>query len=150
VHGQPKQDKAAEHFARANMERPPMSSWLKSLTSASFVIAGLTTCSCLAAGDLISEQPNEDVQEHSWSREQKLPTRPDPVTIVQQKAQIRAQQRNERMATASWYGMSMSRPSGASTPFTSRYGSVWEMPGGRPYSWYPAYARPTYVFYPWW
>ena len=34
--------------------------------------------------------------------------------------------------------MSNGRPIGAPTPFMSRYSPVWEMPGGRPFSWYPA------------
>jgi len=62
-------------------------------------------------------------------------------TIVQQKAQVRAEQRQERMASMNWYGMSNSRPNAATTPFTSRYSSVWEMPGGRPYSWTPSWSR---------
>jgi len=41
-----------------------------------------------------------------------------------------AEQRQERMASMNWYGMSNSRPNAATTPFTSRYSSVWEMPAG--------------------
>jgi hypothetical protein len=87
---------------------------------------------------------SENEKEQSWYREQA--PKSDALAIVQQKAQIRAQQRMDRLASMQWYGMSGSRPQSLATPFSSRYGSLWEMPGGKPYSWYP-YARPGYVMY---
>jgi hypothetical protein len=126
-----------------------MSSWFKLTLQVGVVAVGLSACSCFAAGTLMNADAEEPSQEQSWNREQqKSSLRQDARALAQQKAQARAEQRMDRMATSAWYGMSSSRPSGTSTPFTSRYGSVWEMPGGRPYSWYPAYARPNYVF--WW
>jgi hypothetical protein len=108
---------------------------------------GLAVCSgpCLAAGNLMSVTTGEEQQDQSWYREQSS-AKADSLAIIQQKAQIRAEQRNSRMASMQWYGMSNSRPQGAVTPFTSRYSPVWEMPGGKPYSWYPQ-ARPGYVMY---
>jgi hypothetical protein len=107
--------------------------------------------SCSAAGDLtdttvpMDPMPgSENEKEQSWYREQ--PSKSDALAIVQQKAQIRAQQRMDRLASMQWYGMSGSRPQSIATPFSSRYGSLWEMPGGKPYSWYP-YVRPGYVMY---
>jgi hypothetical protein len=73
--------------------------------------------------------------------------RPDPRSIIHQKAQARAYQREARLASLNWYGMSNARPQAASTPFTSRYSPVWEMPGGKPYSWYPTYRWPGYGYY---
>jgi hypothetical protein len=102
---------------------------------------------CLAAGDLMSTDEKtvaEEPHEPSWYREQAI--KPDTRAIIQQKAQIRAQQRMDRMASLQWYGMSVSRPTGAPTPFTSRYSPLWEMPGGKPFSWYP-YTRPGYILY---
>jgi hypothetical protein len=125
-----------------------MSSWIKLVTRSSFVAFCLVATSSLAAGN--SSAPSEEGQEQSWNREQTVKMKQDSLSIIQQRAQMRADQRQERIATANWYGMSIGRPSGTSTPFTSRYGSVWEMPGGRPYSWTPAYTRPNYVFYRWW
>jgi hypothetical protein len=87
---------------------------------------------------------SENEGEQSWYREQT--PKSGALAIVQQKAQIRAQQRMDRMASMQWYGMSASRPQSLATPFTARYGSTWEMPGGKPYSWYP-YVRPGYVMY---
>jgi hypothetical protein len=114
------------------------------LLGASLAVGG----SCFAAGDFMSTASTtppmgEPKGEQSWYREQ---AKPDTETIIQQKAQIRAQQRMDRLASMQWYGMSGSRPWGTATPFTGRYGSNWEMPGGKPYSWYP-YVRPGYVMY---
>ena len=71
---------------------------------------------------------------------------PSPRMIVQQNAQIRAQQRQLRMSSMAWYGMSNSRPTVSPTPFAGRYSPVWEMPGGRPFAWYN-WNRPTYLIY---
>ena len=123
-----------------------MSGWLKLILQVGIVSVGLSACSCFAAGTLMNADAEEESHEQSWNREQKSNTKQDARAIVQQKAQARAEQRNDRMATSSWYGISNSRPSAARRRSRSRYGSPWEMPGGRPYSWYPAYARPNYVF----
>ena len=123
-----------------------MSGWLKLILQVGVLSASLAAGSCFAKGTLMNADAEES-HEQSWNREQKASSKEEARAIVQQKAQVRAEQRMDRLASSSWYGMSNSRPSGSSTPFTSRYGSSWEMPGGRPYSWYPAYARPNYVFF---
>ena len=72
---------------------------------------------------------------------------PNPRTIQHQNAQTRAQQRQLRMASMAWYGMSNSRPTASATPFASVYSPVWQMPGPRPFAWYN-YNRPTtYLIY---
>jgi hypothetical protein len=117
-----------------------------------FMLA-LVVAACLAAPapilgeeqELLQSEDTAVERDDSWYREQPA-YKPDTRAIIIQKAQIRAEQRQERMASLAWYGMSNSRPTGAPTPFTSRYSPVWEMPGGRPFAWYP-YARPGYVMY---
>jgi hypothetical protein len=100
-----------------------------------------------AAGNLANNTTTtataEDQQE-SWYREQSA--KPDAKAVVQQKAMVRADQRMARMASLQWYGMNNSRPQASGTPYSTRYSPLWEMPGGKPYSWYP-YARPGYVMY---
>jgi hypothetical protein len=71
---------------------------------------------------------------------------PNPRAIIHQNAQTRAQQRQLRMASMAWYGLSNSRPTASPTPFTTLYSPVWQMPGGRPYAWYST-SRPTYLIY---
>src|SRR5262249_40600380 len=125
-----------------------MSSWFKLTLQMGVVAASLSACSCFAKGTMMNTDAEESSKEQSWNREQKSTQQQDARAIVQQKAEARSAQRMDRMAASQWYGVSNSRPSTTTTPFGSRYGSVWEMPGGRPNSWYPAYARPNYVF--WW
>ena len=116
-----------------------------------FVVA-LAAGMCLAAYSTPVVQGQENVSVVGEDRETTYypqPTyRPDPRVLVHQKAQARAQQRQARLASMSWYGMSNSRPMAASTPFTSRYSPVWEMPGGRPFSWYPN-RWPRNPYYAW-
>jgi hypothetical protein len=71
---------------------------------------------------------------------------PDTRALIHQKAQARAYQRQSRLASLSWYGMSNARPTAALTPFTTLYSPVWQMPGGRPFAWH-TYGWPTYVVY---
>jgi len=125
-----------------------MSRTLRISAIAVLVALGLTTCSiAFAAGDMLHATISETTppQEPSWYREQ-ANTKSDSLQLIQQRAQVRAEQRNSRMASMQWYGMSNSRPQANATPFTGRYSPVWEMPGGRPYAWYPQ-ARPGYVMY---
>lgn len=126
-----------------------MFGWFKLTLGAGIFAVGISAASCFAAGTLMNVNAEEPSHEQSWNREHRNDSKEDARAIVQQKAQARASQRNDRLATSAWYGISNSRPSGSPTPFTSRYGSLWEMPGGRPYSWYPAYAQPNYSFL-WW
>ncbi|MCI0492562.1 MAG: hypothetical protein L0Z07_06475 [Planctomycetes bacterium] len=70
---------------------------------------------------------------------------PDARAIIRQKAMVRSEQRQARLASMAWYGMCNARPTAAPTPFTTLYSPVWQMPGGRPFAWYLT-SRPTYVY----
>jgi hypothetical protein len=111
----------------------------------------LTFGICLAACAPITAQEftslTTEVTERDSSYYAQPAYRPNSLAIVHEKAQARAAQRQARLASLSWYGMSNSRPQAASTPFTSRYSPVWEMPGGKPYSWYPVYQWPGNTHY---
>src|SRR5689334_21983702 len=113
----------------------------KRISQTTAVVVGLASCSCFAAGNLMDTSAEKETHEQSWTREQHT-EKQNPLFIVQQKAQARAEQRQQRIATCNWYGISTSRPAGLPTPFTARYGSVWEMPGGKPFSWYPPNTQP--------
>jgi hypothetical protein len=68
--------------------------------------------------------------------------------LYQQNAIARGQQRQARLASMAWYGMSNSRPTASATPFATMYSPAWQMPGGRPFAWHHYYAWPTtYVYY---
>jgi hypothetical protein len=111
----------------------------------------LTFGICLAACAPISAQDFGSLTTEGDERNAALyspPTyRPNTRAIVHEKAQAYADQRRARLASLSWYGMSNSRPQASATPFTSRYSPVWEMPGGKPYAWYPTYRWPGYGYY---
>jgi len=114
-----------------------------------FVTVVIALCmsvfSPLAAQEFGDPAPLDERRDESLYYQQ--PTyRPDTRAIIHQKAQTRAHQRQSRLASLSWYGMSNGRPTAAPTPFTSLYSPVWQMPGGRPFAWHTR-TWPTYVVY---
>ena len=114
-------------------------------------VLALTLGICFAACAPINAQDfsslTTDIEERESSYYSQPTYRPNSLAIIHEKAQARAYQRQARLASMNWYGMSNSRPQAASTPFTSRYSPTWEMPGGKPYSWYPTYRWPSSVDY---
>ncbi len=104
----------------------------------------LAACSPITAQDFT--RLTADVEERD-STYYSQPAPSKSLAIVQEKAQARAYQRQARLASMSWYGMSNARPQAAGTPFMTRYSPVWEAPGGRPYSWNPTYQWPGYGYY---
>jgi hypothetical protein len=64
-------------------------------------------------------------------------------SIAQQKAELKAEQRMDRLASQKWYGMSPSRPTASGMPFTTMYyAPTWTRPGGQPFAWYTGYQQP--------
>ncbi len=70
-----------------------------------------------------------------WFYEQERNRYDDPKVAVRRKAELRAAQRNERLAAMKWYGQSNSRPLVSSTPFFSTYGAGWTSNTPNPYLW---------------
>jgi hypothetical protein len=69
-------------------------------------------------------------------------------SIAQQKAELKAEQRMDRLASQKWYGMSMSRPTASGMPFTTmHYAPTWTRPGGQPFAWYTGYPQPIVYRY---
>ena len=60
-----------------------------------------------------------------WFYQEDLRRYQDPKMAVRQKAQYRANQRQQRLAALRWYGFSNSRPTAASDPFHSDYSPKW-------------------------
>ncbi len=70
-------------------------------------------------------------------------------SIAQQKSELKAQQRMDRLASLRWYGFTPGRPTASSTPFTTmHYGPTWTRPGGQPFAWYTGYQQPIINNYP--
>jgi hypothetical protein len=95
---------------------------------------------------LQDHSPADAERDQTWYRQPSGSLQSDARAIIQQKAQVRAAQRDARLASMSWYGMYNSRPTAAPTPFTSLYSPVWQQPGGRPFAWNTA-CWPTSVVY---
>jgi len=73
---------------------------------------------------------------------------PEPErSIAHQRAELRAQQRMDRLASQRWYGFTPGRPTANGMPFTGMYSPAWTRPGGRPFAWYTG-NEPTVVVAP--
>ena len=108
---------------------------------------GITAQEATAHGPDQDEFSVNDAQSAQiWFYQQQLSRYDDPKVIVREKAKQRAAQRMARLDALRWYGMSNSRPTAASTPYTSMYSPAWQMPGGRPFAWF--HTRPTLVLVP--
>ena len=70
-----------------------------------------------------------------WFYEQERLRQENPKTGVRKKAEIRAAQRQRRIAALKWYGFSNSRPIANPTPMTGTYSPVWTSGGYMPYQW---------------
>lgn len=55
--------------------------------------------------------------------------------LSRQRAQLKAQQRLERISAMKWYGMSNSRPIASPTPFMGTYSPGWSSNTANPYQW---------------
>lgn len=94
-----------------------------------------------------ADTPATDQNDWYYGSEQQEPAK----TIAQQKAQLRAEQRMDRLASLRWYGFQPGRPTASGMPFTTMYSPAWTRPGGRPFAWYTGYPTSVYnVGYRYW
>jgi hypothetical protein len=104
----------------------------------------LAACAEIArAQEAKTQSPADEPRSESWYYQQPN-YQPNPRAIIHQKALARSSQRDARLASLNWYGMYNARPTAAPTPFTTLYSPVWQVPGGRPFAWYPTW-RTVYV-----
>lgn len=104
---------------------------------------GISLGACFAQAQPPEENEPSATEQSEWyyqSNSKAEPVKP----IVQQKAELKAQQRMARLETSRWYGVSLSRPTAAGMPFTSMYSPAWTRPGGRPFAWYTGYPEVHY------
>lgn len=59
----------------------------------------------------------------------------DPKQAIRRKAELKAEQRRQRLAAMKWYGLSNSRPTATSMPFMGTYSPTWVGNSGLPYGW---------------
>jgi hypothetical protein len=70
-----------------------------------------------------------------WFYEQERSRYDDPKMAVRRKAEFRAAQRSNRIASQHWYGMSNSRPTVSTTPWFGTYSPTWSSNSADPYRW---------------
>jgi hypothetical protein len=121
-----------------------MAAMLKGTFRGTCVVLWLATCTTLAqAQNAKTQSPTDPPRSESWYYHESN-YQPNPRAIIHQKALARSSQRDARLASLNWYGMYNARPTAAPTPFTTLYSPVWQVPGGRPFAWYPTW-RTVYV-----
>jgi hypothetical protein len=83
-----------------------------------------------------------------WFYEQERIRHDDPKLTVRRRAELRGLQRQDRLASLKWFGLSNSRPSVSITPWFGSYSANWGSNTADPMRWRPAAApvvvqRPT-------
>jgi hypothetical protein len=70
-----------------------------------------------------------------WFYDQAMRRRSDPHQLVQEKAGYDAAQRQRRLATQRWFGISNARPSANVTPLMGNYSPTWVSNTANPMQW---------------
>jgi hypothetical protein len=71
-----------------------------------------------------------------WFYDQAMRQYKDPKAVVRAKADYKSQQRERRLESMKWYGLSNSRPRAAGDPWHSDYSPQWvSSPGFYPSRW---------------
>lgn len=88
-----------------------------------------------------------------WFYEEQLRRYENPRVAVRRNAEIRAEQRRERIASMKWYGYSNLRPRANPTPWGASYSPQWSSNSADSFSWVgpvkavvvPRPTQPTFV-----
>jgi hypothetical protein len=70
-----------------------------------------------------------------WLYQQERDRYENPREAVRRKAELRAAQRGDRLASMKWFGQSNARPLVSATPYTDTYGAGWVSNSSNPYQW---------------
>ncbi len=79
-----------------------------------------------------------------WFYEQERSRYDDPKMAIRRRAEMRAQQRHNRLAAQAWYGISKSRPMVSPTAYPAGYSAYWGSNTYNPMRWQPGGA-PTVI-----
>jgi hypothetical protein len=95
------------------------------------------------ANQAVAQRAGETVKAESDHNEWYYGSEETPKkSIAQQKAELKAQQRMDRLASLRWYGFVPGRPTATGMTFTTMYSPAWTRPGGQPFAWYTGYQQP--------
>jgi hypothetical protein len=70
-----------------------------------------------------------------WIYSQEVQRHDDPAQAVRRKAEIKADQRLNRLAALKWYGQSNARPETSPIPVMGTYSPAWAGNGSSRYDW---------------
>jgi hypothetical protein len=106
-------------------------------------IGGLLAIAISAfAADAVHPPKTTSDTDESWTYQPSTSPVSNARAIAQEKAEIRAQQRMDRLSAQSWSGIYTARPAESGTPFTQPRASWWDRPHQLPNAWYEAVQRP--------
>ena len=108
------------------------------------ILPVMLICSVVAAQDLDKlQKPGDEVglddqvaqTEDMWFYLQELRRYDDPQMAIRRKAELKGQQRRQRLAAMKWFGWSQSRPTANPTPIMGYYSPMWVGNGSDPNLW---------------
>jgi hypothetical protein len=98
-----------------------LAAWLVTIVTASGQEAGATAPKVNARISMSELKATPEM----WFYEQELQRYNDPKLAVRRKAEFRTAQRERRLASMAWFGMSNSRPMASPTPVMGTYSPMW-------------------------
>jgi hypothetical protein len=72
-----------------------------------------------------------------WYYQQEIKRHDDPKMAIRRRAELKAQQRHERLASLQWYGISNARPTVSTSPQFGNYSTYWGSNTYDPLRWRP-------------
>ena len=107
---------------------------------------GLFVLALFVTQNACAQQPVKPVKEEMqvaptgvspemWAYMQELRRQDDPKLNAQRSAQLKTQQRQARLASQQWYGLSNLRPNVNPIPYMSSYSPVWIGNTSNPFYW---------------
>jgi hypothetical protein len=126
---------------------------MKRLILGAAILPAILLCSAVMAQDVDKLpkpgdqlQPSDDItqSEDMWFYLQELRRYDDPQVMIRRKAELKGQQRRQRLAAMKWFGWSQGRPTANPTPSMGYYSPSWLGNGSNPHLWVGnAYVRTT-------
>ena len=119
--------------------------------------AGLLLLALLAGNIASAQQPVRPKREETqiappgvspdmWAYIQDMRRQDDPKLNPQRAAQLKTQQRQARLASQQWYGVSNSRPTANPIPFMYQYSPSWVNNNVSPFLWSPGFNAASSVY----
>ncbi|MDG2382403.1 MAG: hypothetical protein P8N76_12100 [Pirellulaceae bacterium] len=95
--------------------------------------------------DLFANIPSDgNVTPEMWFYMQEYRRYSDPKEAVRRKAEMRGQQRFNRLTAMKWFGFSNSRPQASPVPQMGTYSPTWQGNSWNPYGWVGSGQTATY------